>query len=325
MSELQRKIVALENAEFTPIPECEASDRPRNSPADSLTNCDGEHRAEPAPSLVSTVGLADVCGQEQSASNTERISDCIGKNAATIESPSECLSPHVSSSEYEGRTSHEKSALHPLSVTPALATEDDEESIELYMAKLMQRVRGDGPQVAASQAAPSHAPSTAGTQSTKAANTSLPQAMQVNKVESGQIAIQVPTPNLKDLMRKGPILESSIDLEAFRSLANESARRAIGVHANRKHRRDAVTKAIFSTIAGMIGLRLMLHASDWRDLLFLSGCVSLLIAAYCAGQAYRALTKAIRASDFERFDVEAENALEPFRTHLPIDVEHKQQ
>ncbi len=324
MADLQRKLGAPEKAEFTAIHAGEDSDRPCNAPSDSLDNCGGERGTEPATSFASAAGLADVRGQEQSESYTERFVDSIAENPSTIKSSTECLPPHASNSEFENHVPHEKSAFQPFGATPAPATEDDEESIELYMAKLMQRVRGDGPQVSASQTSASSAPSSIRTQSTKAASTSLPQAVHVNEVEPGHIAVQVPTPNLKDLMRKGPILENAIDLEAFRSLANESARRAIGVHANRKHRRDAFTKAIFSTIAGMMGIGLMLYASSWRDLQFISGCVSLLIAAYWAGQAYRALTKAVRASDFERFDVKQENALEPFRTQLPIDVEHKQ-
>ena len=170
---------------------------------------------------------------------------------------------------------------------------EDEESIEQYMAKLMQRVRGERPRVAASQApiAAAHevadVPGLAGQASSPAAihemplptDASTPSISEVNKEE-------FLTTSLGTVRRRSVTVERPANLEAFRALANESARRAISTHALQKHRRNAVTKAIVATLAGMTSVFVMLEAPDWLDFQFITACVSLLVAAYWAGQTY---------------------------------------
>jgi hypothetical protein len=77
------------------------------------------------------------------------------------------------------------------------------------------------------------------------------------------------------------------NLGALRALANETARLAISRHELRKLRRNAKTKTIVATLAGMTSVWLMLDAPDWRSLQFIAACGSLLIAAYWAGEAFR--------------------------------------
>ena len=89
------------------------------------------------------------------------------------------------------------------------------------------------------------------------------------------------------------------NLGAMRALANESARRAIGRHELKKHRRDTVTKVLVSTLAGMTSLWLMLESPNWKDIQFIAACVSLIVAAYWAGEAFRAMLDSLRAAAYD--------------------------
>jgi hypothetical protein len=107
------------------------------------------------------------------------------------------------------------------------------------------------------------------------------------------------------------------NLGALRALANESARRAISRHESKKHRRDAVTKVIVSTLAGMTSLWLMLDAPSWRDLQFITACLSFIVAAYWAGEAFRAMLETRAAA----YDGPSADDAEPLAAAgLPIDV-----
>ena len=205
------------------------------------------------------------------------------------------------------------------------APSEDEESIEQYMAKLMQRVRGEGPRVAASQApiaAAPEVPGPAGQASSPATihemplpmDASTPSASEVNKEE-------FLTTSLGTVRRKSVTVERPANLEAFRALANESARRAISTHALQKHRRNAVTKAIVATLAGMTSVFVMLEAPGWLDLQFITAGVSLIAAAYWAGQTYGTLVESFRAATYDGPEELLENLIDPFRAALPIDVE----
>ncbi|MEX0641729.1 MAG: hypothetical protein WD468_03460, partial [Pirellulales bacterium] len=211
--------------------------------------------------------------------------------------------------------------------SPLASSAEDEESIEAYMAKLMQRVRGDRPSVAASQA-PLSARVPQPSESVKAPQSTF----SVPTSEADPIAAQPPNaaaneprrsldqqvPDLSELVRKAPVIGQPTNMVALRALANETARRAIGVHATKKHRRDAVTRFIVASLAGMTSLWLMLLAPDWRDLQFISACLSLLIAAYWAGQTYSTLVELSRANDYDGQD--ANDDIVDLNPPLPIDV-----
>ncbi len=203
---------------------------------------------------------------------------------------------------------------------PAAAAADNDESIEDYMAKLLQRVRGDRPYVAGSQAPPQAAPGgpprPTSADSTAAATPGAPHPTGTTAVTPPEDADQQ-LPMLSELVRKGPVNERPKNLDALRALANESARHAIGVHASRKHRREAVTKFIVASLAGMTSLWLMMSAPDWRDLQFIAACLSLLIAAYWAGQVYGRLVEMHRAGDYDGPDDDDFDDLNP---PLTIDV-----
>lgn len=206
----------------------------------------------------------------------------------------------------------ERSSGHSLS-----ARADDEESIEDYMAKLLQRVRGESPAVgsttSASPVKPTERalpiPASAGYSSTPL---TAPPSM-VNDLSSPM--------GFDPLKRRSSMPAPQTDLEALRALANESARRAISRHSLRKHRRIAVTKVIVSTLAGMTSLWLMLDSENSWSLQFITACVAMLVAAYWACEAFRALLETIRVAKKDEIDVEIEELTAELRNPLPIDVE----
>jgi hypothetical protein len=122
-----------------------------------------------------------------------------------------------------------------------------------------------------------------------------------------------------DALARRAAAAPATNLSALRELANESARLAISRHQLKKLRRDALTKVIVSTLAGMTSLWLMLDAADWRDIQFITACVSLLVAAYWAGETFRAMLASMRLA---AYDGPGAGDGEPAAgAALPIDVE----
>jgi hypothetical protein len=198
---------------------------------------------------------------------------------------------------------------------------DEEESIEEYMAKLMQRLRGDGtPDPAASYApavgSKSHPAIEAGSQGPlPPVNTgALPSTYSFADPQDGEQAT-VPA----EFKPSGPAPERPADLQMFRELANASARSAIAVHSSKVHRRSAFTKVIVSTLAAMTSLWLMLQAPDWRDMQFVFACVLLCVAAYWAGQTIQMLIESSRASKYDGPEYDGDLQYGP----LPIDVDRE--
>jgi hypothetical protein len=201
---------------------------------------------------------------------------------------------------------------------------DDEESIEQYMAKLLKRVRGES-DVASTPPAPVAAQ---GPGSRQAASAGIKSSLKVEPVpvamtplaepiakdeQEGEDEIKEVAVNWDAIARRAAAAPKT-DMVALRALANESARRAIGRHELKKHRRDALTKMTVSTLAGMTSLWLMLSSPNWRDLQFITACVSLIVAGYWAGEAFRTMLESLKAAAYD-------GPTESLATELPIDVE----
>jgi hypothetical protein len=204
----------------------------------------------------------------------------------------------------------------PLAAPAPSTADSDEESIEQYMNKLLQRVRGQSAGPAETQVQPAGAVNPlVQRQSTPRPATSVaePAPTAVNKFawttpfDGGKPKSASPAPKT--------------DLEALRALANETARRAISRHALRKHRRNALTKVIVSTLAGVTSLWLILESPSWRTLQFNTACLALMIAAYWAGQTYRALLQALREKPVDDPQKEVDGESAGRHVPLPIDVE----
>ena len=217
---------------------------------------------------------------------------------------------------------------HPFADQPR--AEADEVTIEQYMAKLLQRVRGGAPdKPELTTLAPCNRQKVASHREVRSSNQYINVVTQ--QVPSGAAASSSAaadeervTTSLGTTRRKSKTVEQPANLEALRALANESTRRAIGKHAQRIHRRDAVGKAIVSALAGMTGVWLMLEALSWRDLQFSTGCAVLLTAAYWARQTYCTLTEAFRAASYGRPPTTTPATTAPFHQPLPIDVEQSE-
>jgi hypothetical protein len=200
----------------------------------------------------------------------------------------------------------------------ASASDGDEESIEQYMNKLLQRVRGQS-------ARPGAAQSPSSSEELKATLTA--QSLAVLHPAGGSLSEAVdpsaarPWNEFEGGWKKATTPAPKTDLEALRALANESARRAISRHSLRKHRRNAVTKAIVSSLAGVTSLWLILESADWRSLQTITACIALIVAAYWAGQTYRAMLEAFRETPDHDPQEDADDALVGYQAPLPIDME----
>jgi hypothetical protein len=206
--------------------------------------------------------------------------------------------------------------------TPASVASDEEESIEEYMAKLMQRLRGDAvppTQVATTAAAIRPRPERA---DEEVSDGPLPPGdlgpLPTTGTAAQLAAAQAPLGEYKPSVAAP---ERPADLQMFRELANASARSAIAVHSTKVHRRSAVTKVIVSTLAAMTSLWLMLQAPDWRDIEFVFACVLLVVAGYWVGQTVDTLLQSIRASRYDGPEYEGEDGMQT--GPLPIDIDRE--
>jgi hypothetical protein len=205
-----------------------------------------------------------------------------------------------------------------MSAANSIAGDDEEESIEQYMAKLLQRVRGDSAPAPASQAAPQpsgplgYEPELISPTMSLSA-ISLRDAMTVQPGDGDGSQPEF-------IGRKPSMPAPQTDLEALRALANESARRAISRHAVRKHRRKAGTKVIVSALAAMTSVWLMLESPTWVHPLFITACVSTLVAAYWAGETIRALRKSSHMAAPDETEEEIKEIAAELQARLPIDV-----
>ena len=197
--------------------------------------------------------------------------------------------------------------------TPA---SEDEDTIEQYMAKLLQRVRGDSAGAKSTSEQPSHMPLNAPAMQPVDSSTEHSAAMALGSPETysggDASASDVPGAVYSELVkRRVASLGPTTNFGALRALANESARMAISRHELTKLRRNAVTKTIVATLAGVTSLWLMLESPDWRNIQFITACGALLVAAYWAGETCRTLLNSLRIAAYEG----------PEETALPIDVE----
>jgi hypothetical protein len=185
----------------------------------------------------------------------------------------------------------------PSASSPASGSGDDEESIEQYMSKLLQRVRGESQLATTTQTPLDRATTSSGPLGYMPTNPLQMGSLRDSVVMGGGELAVASGGELG--RRKTSVPAPPTDLEALRALANETARRAISRHALRKHRRNAVTKVIVSTLAGVTSLWMMLEAPNWLDLQFITACVSMLVAALWAGETFRTLVESFKVAEEE--------------------------
>lgn len=179
----------------------------------------------------------------------------------------------------------------------------EEESLEEYVAKLLQRIRGESSSAASSPSAtaasePKNVLSGKPPESQETPTTAPPAGL-----ASEEVASETLETGKTELVRRRPMLpESTADLAALRTLANESARRAITTHTLRKHRHNAVTRSILAVVAGMASWWFFSQAKDWISWHFIAGSLSLLGASYWLGETLRTLFLWMRVVASDRYD-----------------------
>jgi hypothetical protein len=195
-----------------------------------------------------------------------------------------------------------------VAVAPTPDAHADEESVEQYMAKLLERMRGG----AARESEPSAADVEPAAPSDRATEGHVEAAMDSPEIQ--------PITDLEELRQKVSAPELASDRMAMRALANQSARHAIGVHTARALRRSAATRLIVALLGASAGFYLLLDAPGWKNLQFAAGCVAAFAAIYWGKLTLATLIQGIRVGAFHDFeeDVDTEKALHP---PLPIDVE----
>jgi hypothetical protein len=184
----------------------------------------------------------------------------------------------------------------------------DEESVEQYMARLLERMRGPG------------APTPSAEESTVVANASQLESTVVSEPEVVEPENHELITDLEELRSSVPAPERSHSMAAMRELANESARHAIGVHTARRLRRAARTQAIIALLGAAVGTYLLIEAPNWQTLQFAGGCVAGFVALYWGKLTLMTLIEGIRLGAFEHADdeIDPEKSLHP---PLPIDIE----
>jgi hypothetical protein len=200
---------------------------------------------------------------------------------------------------------------------------DDEDSIEQSMANLLQRVRGESAlrAAAAEQTAPANVPAEQpiGRPIEHCAPVAVESTATPGEADAHAADAQ-PVERSEPVKRRVATPMPATDLGALRALANETARKAISRHELGTLRRNAVTKVIVATLAGVTSLWLMLQSPDWRNVHFITACGLLLVAAYWAGETYRTLLNLTRIRAYEGPEDTADDEASP----LPIDVEARE-
>ena len=130
-------------------------DAPRNEPAPSPEGAVNPWAVAAVQPAVEVVESAPP--KEQSASFIERYSHLLAEGTTANESAVAAAPQPPLATEPARPKPGTMGVVHNENATAPVASSDSEESIEQYMAKLLQRVRGDGVHVAASQAAPADA------------------------------------------------------------------------------------------------------------------------------------------------------------------------
>ncbi len=161
---------------------------------------------------------------------------------------------------------------------------EGDDSIEDYMAGLLERIRGEA---SAEQASAPVVQQPVPEASPKAGNELKSEPPSEPKE---------PLANLDEL-RSGPAPEQSHDMSALRALANQSARSAIGVADSRQNQEKAMANLIISGMAMLCGGYLAVTASSLLDAQFIGGLAGFGWAGYWGTNTLRHMAAASQAKE----------------------------
>lgn len=158
---------------------------------------------------------------------------------------------------------------------PTAPASDDDDSIDDYMRKLMQRVRGtstneDNP-------VPARKPALAAMVS-ETADEDRNEPAQTQPIDAPPAKHEM----LRDIseLRRGPAPEAMANMGALRQLANQSARHAIDVAASRQSREKATMRLTVSVISVAVGTLASIVSPSPLDLQFIGGFTSVVIGGW---------------------------------------------
>lgn len=173
----------------------------------------------------------------------------------------------------------------------------DEDSIEHYMSRLLQRVRAEK-------------------------NSIAPMSHSEAKHEEPVVSMEeqpskpaiLPVSNLEEIKAK-PAPERSRDMVALRNLANSSARNSLHEAKVRKSREYALVKLFISVFAVICGYVVMGLAPSYTSPEFIGGLVPVIVGVIWGGNMIVIIFRAIQAGSFENLD-----SLNERPTEIPGDL-----
>jgi hypothetical protein len=162
-----------------------------------------------------------------------------------------------------------------IAAVPTAPASDDDDSIDDYMRKLMQRVRGASANE--ENPVPARKPTLAAMVS-ETADEDRHESAQTQPVEAPPAKQEM----LRDLseLRRGPAPEQMTNMGALRQLANQSARHAIDVAASRQSREKATMRLAVSVISVAVGTLASIVSPSPLDLQFIGGFTSVVIGGW---------------------------------------------
>ncbi len=169
-------------------------------------------------------------------------------------------------------------------VTPAV---DEEESLDNYMEKMMQRLRGTSEDKSEGSTKPTVS------QPRAIASQSKPVASVVTTPLTPE-PVLAPFASLDEL-KKSTAAENAEDLSAFRELANSSARCAIGTAELRQFRDRAGINLSLSAIVLAAGGFLLVNATSAVSLPTIAGGTMMVLGTWWGGRIASQLLRAMRA------------------------------
>jgi hypothetical protein len=204
---------------------------------------------------------------------------------------------------------HAPPLVHETAPAAVTAGSENEESVEQYMAKLLERMRGpaNGDPAVEQKAPP-------------AENSEDSNALADSLADEATASTHEPITDLAELKTKPAIVEQASHRQAMRELAMQSARHAIGIHALRKLRRSTRTRCIIALLGAAVAAYLLITAPNWKSLQFAGACVAGFVALYWGKLTLSTILEGIRLGAFDNYDdeIDADKTIHP---PLPIDVE----
>ncbi|MEO1496697.1 MAG: FHA domain-containing protein [Planctomycetota bacterium] len=163
----------------------------------------------------------------------------------------------------------------PMPEPEAPAEAGDDESLEDYMQRMMQRLRGEeSPAAPAPQPVAKPVVAARVAKAPPAPEPAAPAPEPVKRLE-----------NLEELKR-GPAPEHGHDMGALRQLANQSARQAIDLSAVNKTKEHASLRLIFAIISMVGGAVVCLLSPELLDVATLTGAAAMAVGGYFLYRTY---------------------------------------